>query len=510
MTVDLVSAGGLLGQRYRLVVPLSVTGASTLWRGSDLLLDRPVTVRVLRHSLATPTEIQRFVAAAVAASRLANPVAASTYDVDTVDDPEPLTYLVTEWVVGEPLEHLLADGPLPVARARALALPLAGLLAQAHADGVTHGMLRPSDVLITRHGHVKVLGLAIAGALPGTSRQRDPAAADVRAVGAIFYAALTARWPYGAAYGLGAAPCDSAGRPRPPRQVRAGVAREADAIAAAALGLPDSPHPQLTTAAEFLTALQRLPVGGGDGRSPVGAHLEHPVAAEAPAAPPLIPPARRSHRFWRRVLLIVLILLVVGAVSWWAGASLGRVRTPASSGLASTVPPAPTVPGVAGPPTPAGQPTAPSTTGAVLPLAAVEDFDPPPGDGHEHPEHVADAHDGDLTTAWMTDRYFDDPRFGAIKTGVGLRVDLGQPMQVSQVELVIPSSGASLELRAGDSAGALPSDYPVVAATTATDTHPVLRPADTGAHRYWLVWLTGLTRTAGGYQGGIAEMVFRS
>ena len=205
----------------------------------------------------------------------------------------------------------------------------------------------------------------------------------------------------------------------------------------------------------------------------------------------------------------MLILLVVGAVSWWAGVSLGRVRSPASSAPATTVSPAPATPAT-GPPTAAGQPTAAPAPGAVLPFAAVEDFDPPPGDGHEHPEHVAQAHDGDLTTAWMTDRYFDDPRFGGIKTGVGLRVDLGQPMQVSQVELVLPSSGASLELRAGDSAGALASDYPVVAATTASDTHPVLRPQDTGAHRYWLVWLTGLTPTAGGYQSGISEMVFRS
>ncbi|MGZ4619647.1 MAG: hypothetical protein ACXV3F_13240 [Frankiaceae bacterium] len=497
MTVDLISAGGLLGHRYRLVVPLSVTGASTLWRGSDLLLDRPVTVRVLRHCLATKSETERFLAAAVAASRLANPVAASTYDADTVDDPEPLTYLVTEWVVGEPLEQVLAEGPLTVARARSLLLPLVRLLAQAHAHGVTHGHLRPSDVLITRHGNVKVLGLAIAGALPGSPRTRDPAGSDVRAAGAIFYAALTARWPYGAAYGLGAAPYDSEGRPRPPRQVRAGVPREADAIAAAALRLPDSPRPPLHTAEEFLIALQRLPGDSDDRRAPLGPHLAHPTVSHTHLAPPpLLPPARRRRRFWRRVLLIVMILLVVAAVSWWAGASLGRVRGPDSS---APPPVSPSSPGSSVP-----------VAGAVLPLGSVEDFDPPPGDGHEHAELVAAAHDGDLTTAWLTDRYFDDARFGGIKPGVGLRIDLGRPMQVSEVELVVPNPGESIELRAGDTAGALPSDYRVVAATTAGDTQAVLRPSDADAHRYWLVWLTALTPVPSGYQGGISEMVFRS
>lgn len=511
MTVDLISAGGLLGQRYRLVVPLSVTGASTLWRGSDLLLDRPVTVRVLRHSLATATEIERFLAAAVAASRLSNPVAASTYDVDTVDDPEPLTYLVTEWVVGEPLEQVLAEGPLSVARARALVLPLVRLLAQAHASGLAHGMLRPSDVLITRHGNVKVLGLAIAGALPGASRQRDPAGADVRAAGAFFYAALTGRWPYGAAYGLGAAPCDSEGRPRPPRQVRAGVSREADAVAAAALRLPDSPRPPLTTAQELSTALERLPVASEEGTAALGPLPEHPGATDTPVAPPpLIRAARRRRRSWRRILLILLTLLVVGAVSWWAGATLGRV------GDRNTSAPAPTGgvggAGVGTPGTPtssAGASGAPAA-GAVLPLTAVEDFDPPPGDGHEHPELVAAAYDGDPTTAWRTDRYFDDARFGGIKSGVGLRVDLGRPTRVSQVELVLPTGGESIELRAADTAGALASDYAVVAAASAGDTRVVLRPSDPGPHRYWLVWLTALAPAPGGYQGGISEMVFRA
>ena len=344
---------------------------------------------------------------------------------------------------------------------------------------------------------MKVLGLAIAGALPGSPRTRDPAASDVRAAGAIFYAALTARWPYGAAYGLGAAPYDSEGRPRPPRQVRAGVPREADAIAAAALRLPDSPRPPLHTAEEFLTALQRLPGDADDRRAPLGPHLAHPTAADTHLAPPpLLPPARRRHRFWRRVLLIVMILLVVGAVSWWAGASLGRVRGPDSS---APPPVSPSSPGSSAP-----------AAGAVLPLGSVEDFDPPPGDGHEHAELVAAAHDGDLTTAWVTDRYFDDARFGGIKPGVGLRIDLGRPMQVSEVELVVPNPVSRSNCgRVTPRARSLPTTRWWRPRQRATPTLS-FGPPTADAHRYWLVWLTALTPVPSGYQGGISEMVFRS
>ncbi len=91
------------------------------------------------------------------------------------------------------------------------------------------------------------------------------------------------------------------------------------------------------------------------------------------------------------------------------------------------------------------------------------------------------AFDGNPDTAWATETYFGK-QWGGIstKTGVGLRVDLGKKVKLSQVRLLFTEAGASVELRYNDSDSASLDSYTVAASSTSTGKDQVLVPR-TGA-----------------------------
>ena len=137
----------------------------------------------------------------------------------------------------------------------------------------------------------------------------------------------------------------------------------------------------------------------------------------------------------------------------------------------------------------------------------VVDFDPPPGDGRESPGAVANAFDGDGTTAWTTERYSAEDL--GTKPGVGLLVDLGAPTVLDRVELVTTGGGVDVELRVADAAATVVDGFRVVATGTAREPGLVLTPPDATSGRYWLVWITGLAPAdGGGFRAGVSEMRF--
>ena len=131
---------------------------------------------------------------------------------------------------------------------------IAGALTAAAAEGVHHLVLDPRDVLLTDHG-VVLVGVGVRAALAGVTPEGDPYQVDAWRLGAILYAALTARWPGEACAGLPAAPMVAGQLPRP-RQVRAGVPVDLDDIAWRALH-PSVAHP-LATPQAVAEALDKL------------------------------------------------------------------------------------------------------------------------------------------------------------------------------------------------------------------------------------------------------------
>jgi len=262
MSTFISEPGTRLGGRYRLEDRVNASGGWAAWKAIDETLARPVTVLTFARGFPRITEV---VTAARAASRLTDARLAQVFDVEEDWDH---AYVVMEWVAGDSLEDLLADGPLDPGQGAEIIAQGAEALAVAHAAGVAHLCLNPNSLRWTAGGGVKIAGLGIDAALSGVTAD-DPELADTRGLGKLLYAALTAHWPGGDWPSLPPAP-EIDGHLCSPRQVRAGVPTGIDDVACGVLfEHPGGGTPQVTTPAMLATALNRV--------------------IPAPAAPPPVP-----------------------------------------------------------------------------------------------------------------------------------------------------------------------------------------------------------------------------
>src|SRR5436309_2927900 len=107
MTTELVSGvntGSVLDGRYRLEDVLATGGMGAIFRGTDLVLERPVAVKTIHPHLATTSHAARFLHEAETLAALAHPNLVAVYDSGTQDG---LPYLVMEYIQGESLASIL-------------------------------------------------------------------------------------------------------------------------------------------------------------------------------------------------------------------------------------------------------------------------------------------------------------------------------------------------------------------------------------------------------------------
>jgi serine/threonine protein kinase len=128
--------GTRLAGRYRLVDQVNEGAGWTYWKATDETLARSVTV--LTFATGFP-RVAEAITAARAASRLNDPRFPQVFDVEDADE---LPYVVMEWVVGESLLDMLAEGPLDPPHAVALVLEAAQAITAAQAAGLAHLRLR--------------------------------------------------------------------------------------------------------------------------------------------------------------------------------------------------------------------------------------------------------------------------------------------------------------------------------------------------------------------------------
>ena len=187
-----------------------------VWRATDLVLDRPVAVKLLRHGYAVgKVELARFRAEARHAGSLSHPGIAQVYDYHEADSPIA-PYLVMELVDGPSLARLLDKGPLGPVRTMDLIAQAARALQAAHTAGLVHRDIKPGNLLVSRGGQVKITDFGIAhaagsapltrpGTLMGTPAYLAPEqvvgahttpASDLYALGIVAFQCLTGRPPY--------------------------------------------------------------------------------------------------------------------------------------------------------------------------------------------------------------------------------------------------------------------------------------------------------------------------
>src|SRR5437016_6939371 len=128
--------------RYELTRHIARGGMAEVFLAHDLLLDRPVALKVLFPELSVdPSFVERFRREAQAAANLSHPNIVSVFDWGEADGTY---YIVMEFVDGRPLSSLIHDeGPLSVGRAAAIGGEVAAALAFAHRHGVVHRDVTP-------------------------------------------------------------------------------------------------------------------------------------------------------------------------------------------------------------------------------------------------------------------------------------------------------------------------------------------------------------------------------
>src|SRR5215469_8643408 len=232
--VSLSQPSYLLADRYRLDDRIATGGMGEVWRAVDLVLGRPVAVKLLRNDYAQhPETIERFRAEARHTAAVSHPGIAQMYDYVEPRPGHP-PFLVMELVEGVPLTEPLAHGPLDPARVMDVVAQAAAGLYAAHAVGLVHRDIKPGNLLVSPDGTVKITDFGIAyaagsapltrtGALIGTPAYLAPE----RVTGAALVAELTAR--------------DPAGRPADAGEVAVRAARLRDAMNGAAA--QDGPWP---------------------------------------------------------------------------------------------------------------------------------------------------------------------------------------------------------------------------------------------------------------------------
>ena len=157
-----------VAHRYRLVEQLGRGGMGVVWRARDERLGRDVALKVLHGWVADDPELrERFEREAAALARLEHPHVVRLYDV--LED-RGQTVLVLELVDGEGLHAVVAGHALEWDEVRRYCAPVASALAHAHARGVVHRDLTPSNVLVERGtGRVVVTDFGLARLVRGST-----------------------------------------------------------------------------------------------------------------------------------------------------------------------------------------------------------------------------------------------------------------------------------------------------------------------------------------------------
>jgi tRNA A-37 threonylcarbamoyl transferase component Bud32 len=459
-----------VGGRYELRQLLGRGGMGSVWRGEDLLLQRPVAVKRVELPAHLPederaTLRQRVLREARAAARINHPRLVTIFDVV---EEEGTVFLVQELVDAPTLKQVVKErGPLPPSEVARIGVQLAEGLAAAHATGVIHRDVKPSNVMVRDDGVVKLADFGIAsvsgdpqitatGVVIGSPAYMAPeqatgepitAAADVWSLGATLYFAVEGEQPFGKSDTLSTLTAVVHDPPRPAR--RAGglepvldrlLDKNAEArptVAEAARLLRDVTDAPATAAMTQVratgyvepdrTRAHRTVVVQQDEAE---AELEPPARDPAPAV--AVGPARTGNR--SAAVAVVLVLLLVGGIALAlavanredtgrdaldaGGATTGKSNPDDESTTKSNEAPTTTSP-------PADEPAASTTAPTTAPTAAAQ-----------------------VPAGWTT---FTDPKTGyTVAHPEGWRI---QPRGGNRTDFTDPATGSYLRVDSTDSPG---------------------------------------------------------
>lgn len=357
--------------RYRILELLAIGGMGSVYRGEHIRMRKRVAIKVLHPEMAgLPELVDRFEREAVAGAHIQHPNVASASDFGQFEDGS--YYLVLEYVQGVTVHDLIAQGPVPMARAVDIARQIAMGLAAGHARGVIHRDIKPRNIMVTEtktdkgivdevklidYGFARVplerlsitdisdveaMSITRSGMAFGTIAYMAPEIAagmehidqrsDLYSMGIVFYEMLAGKHPFD-----GVAPGElflqQRTAPPPPIRLRTpgvGVAQSVEAVVMRLL--KKAPEDRFQSAEAFLTALDAaMPKdssqlglipwtsqlkGVADSKPPQGLALPPPLPPHVPYEPKLVKP-RGGYAPTTLVLVAVAVVIACVLLVLW-------------------------------------------------------------------------------------------------------------------------------------------------------------------------------------------------
>ena len=274
--------------RYRLQAPIGRGGMGEVWLAWDLSLKRNVALKLMRSGTAPdPESLLRFEREAQAASQLRIPHSVQVYDFGASDDG--IHYIAMEYLCGLDLETMVNRyGPLPPERVLWFARQICDSLDEAHAAGVIHRDVKPSNLFVSRVGgnpdFLKLLDFGLArlrlvrgsdvyrsevGLLHGTPAYMPPESwegaeaderSDIYSVGVTLYFLLTGEVPYEGMTPADVMRAQGRGDPAPP-SVRLGRNLPAGLETVVMRCIAKRPGARFQSVVELRQALEQVPAG---------------------------------------------------------------------------------------------------------------------------------------------------------------------------------------------------------------------------------------------------------
>lgn len=150
-----------LNHRYKIIESLGEGGMANVYLAHDLVLDRDVSVKLLRLDLRDdPSTKRRFEREAMAATQLNDPHIVGVYDVG---EEHGIQYMVMEYVKGTDLKTYIHDHyPIPLPQVIDIMEQVLSAVQTAHANGIIHRDLKPQNILIDENKNIKITDFGIA------------------------------------------------------------------------------------------------------------------------------------------------------------------------------------------------------------------------------------------------------------------------------------------------------------------------------------------------------------